>query len=318
MRVVRRDRDERGAAAIVIAVCVTVLFGAAAIVIDAGDIWQERRQLTAATDAAALAAAQDEALDVDGCSTSAGPYLVDNSPGASLTGCIATGGAVSGRVQVDGQITVTHALAEVLGRSSTVVDASSTAEWGIPAAVYGLRPFALCAESPGYQAWLASGNSTTQVFRILYNKEQPDHCGNDAPGNWGLADFDGGANSNADTVEWVAEGYDGLVTAPKWYAGDTGSFSNTLPIGSIVGQTIELPVFDAVSPDGGANVTFHITSFVSLQIVGFKSNGPEAGRYLDVRFTRAVASGVCCQGGATDTGLRVVSLCAVETTSSCS
>ena len=35
----------------VIAVCSTVIFGAAAIVIDAGDIWQERRQLTVATDA---------------------------------------------------------------------------------------------------------------------------------------------------------------------------------------------------------------------------------------------------------------------------
>ncbi len=314
----RMVRGEEGAAAIVIAVCTTVLFGAAAIVIDAGDVWQERRQLTAATDAAALAAAQDEALGTDGCATSAGPYLDSNSPGSAVTACVASSSGVSGQVQVDGQIVVVHSLAKVLGRDQTVVDASSTAEYGVPSGVFGLRPFALCNQSPGYLAWLASGHSTTQVFRIYYDKDQPDHCGNDAAGNWGLVDFNGGSNSTSETSSWVANGYPGLVSAPAWYPGDPGAFSNTLPIGSLVGQEIHLPVFDDVNDSGGSNVQFHLEGFVSLTILGYKSNGPEAGRYLEIRFNSGVASGVCCDNGATDTGLRVVTLCAVEANSSCS
>lgn len=309
-------RNEDGAAAIVIAVCITVLFGSAAIVIDAGDIWQERRQLTAATDASALAAAQDEAAGVNGCEVSANPFLVANSDGASLVSCIATGTSVAGEVKVDGSITVEHALAKVLGRDRTVVDSSSTAKWGLPAGMFGLRPFALCNQSPGYEAWQASGHSTTQVFKIYYNKDNPDDCGADAPGNWGLIDFNAGSNSNSETSDWVANGYRGLVS-PGNHFGDTGAFSNTLPISSIVNQIIQLPVFDAVTDDGGSNVEFHLTGFVSIEIVAFKSNGPQASRYLDIRFTTAVASGVCCDNGSVDTGLRVVTLCAVENVSSC-
>ena len=310
-------RNEEGAAAIIIAVCVTVLFGSAAIVIDAGDIWQERRQLVTATDAAALAAAQDEAMGVSGCSVSAGPYLEANSDGSTLTSCSATPQSVSGEVHVEAEIVVEHALAKVLGRDETLVEAASTAKYGLPGGIFGLRPFALCSQSLGFEAWQASGHSTSQVFRIIYDKDQPDHCGAPAPGNWGLIDFNGGANSNNETTEWVEHGYPGLVTAPGWYPGDTGAFSNTLPISFIVGEVIELPIFDDVSLGAGSNAEFHLLGFVSVKIVAFKSNGSQASRYLDIQFQTAVASGMCCDNGSTDTGLRVVTLCAVEATSSC-
>ena len=301
----------------VIAVCSTVIFGAAAIVIDAGDIWQERRQLTVATDAAALAAAQDLALGVDGCVVSAGPYVSHNSPGASMTGCAAVGNSVSGTVAVEAEITVVHSLAKVLGRDQTIVESASTAKWGTPSGVYGLRPFALCSESPGFTAWQASGHSTTQVFRIYYNKDTPDDCGNEAPGNWGLVDLNGGSNSNSETQDWVENGYHGLVSAPDWYEGDPGAFSNSLPISSILNETIQLPVFNDVNDLSGSNVDFHITGFVSVRITAYKSNGSQGNRYLDIQFLTAVGSGVCCDGELTDTGLKVVTLCAVEDISSC-
>jgi hypothetical protein len=313
----RMVKGEEGAAAIVIAVCVSVLFGAAAIVIDAGDIWQERRQLVTATDAAALAAAQDEANGVNGCALTANAYLQANSDGSTLSSCTASPQAATGEVTIQAEIIVEHALAKVLGRDQTVVNASSTAEYGIPGGIYGLRPFALCSQSPGFMAWQESGHSTTQVFRITYDKDQPDHCGAPAPGNWGLIDFDGGANSNTDTQEWVQNGYPGLVTSPRWYFGDTGAFSNSLPISFIAGETIQLPVFDDVNTDSGSNTQFHLMGFVSVEIIAFDSNGPEASRYLDIRFGTGIASGLCCDNGSTDTGLRVVTLCAVEEHSSC-
>jgi len=313
----RRVRDEGGAAAIIVGVCATVLFGASAIVIDAGDIWQERRQLVSATDAAALAAAQDEAFGVDGCATRAGAYLEDNSPGSSMTDCTTTGTSSAGSITIDAEIVVTHSIAQILGRSDTTVTGASTAKWGMPTGLSGLRPFALCAESPGMQAWQASGHSTTQVFRIMYTKDQPDNCGGPAPGNWGLIDFDGGSNSNNDTKEWVEFGYPGVVTAPGWYYGDPGAFSNSLPMSTIVGEIIQLPVFDSFNGQGGANAQFYIVGFVSVYVAGYKSNGSQSSRYIDLQFQTSIVHGSCCTGGGIDTGLRVISLCAVEASSSC-
>ena len=317
MRVVRK-RNSDGAAAIVISVCITVLFGSAAIVLDAGDIWQERRQLVSATDAAAVAAAQDEALGINGCEASAGVYVLANAPEAVLTSCVAAGSGSGGQVSVAAEVTVVHALAKVLGRDQTIVRASSTAQYGKPAALLGLRPFALCAEAPGFLAWQASSHSTTDIFRIYYGKTSPDDCGGPAPGNWGLIDYNGGANSNSELKNWVQNGYPGVVSAPNWNSGDPGAFSNTLPISNIVGTTIQLPIYDDYNESPGAGAQFNIVGFVSVRITGYNATGPDASRYLDVQFLTAVASGVCCDDGTTDTGLRVVTLCAVEETSSCS
>ena len=63
---------------------------------------------------------------------------------------------------------------------------------------------------------------------ITYGKSAPDDCGANVPGNWGVLDFDGGANSSNDTKDWIEFGYPGLVTAPGTSPGDPGAFSNGL------------------------------------------------------------------------------------------
>lgn len=85
-------------------------------------------------------------------------------------------------------------------------------------------------------------------------------------------------------------GYDGLVTAPDWHEGDPAAFSNSLPISSILHETIQLPVFDDVNDLSGSNMGFHVTEFVSVRITAHKSNGNQAGRYLDIRFLTAAPS----------------------------
>lgn len=55
-------RDEKGAAAVIVALMITVLLGLAALVIDVGYLYEIRRQLQSAADAAALAACQEMVL----------------------------------------------------------------------------------------------------------------------------------------------------------------------------------------------------------------------------------------------------------------
>jgi hypothetical protein len=134
------------------------------------------------------------------------------------------------------------------------------------------------------------------------------------PGNWGVLDFNGGANSNSDTKDWVQNGYPGLVTAPGIVPGDPGAFSNSLgsALDTLVssGQPFQLPVYDGASGNGNT-AQFHIIGFVSVVLVAYQANGDAASRWLRVQFVSHVAQGTCCAHG-TDTGTRVVFICAVD------
>ena len=68
----RVTRDERGAVAVVVAICGIMIFGFAAYAIDSGRLWSDRRHLITAADAAALGSAKDYATGASGCQTAGG------------------------------------------------------------------------------------------------------------------------------------------------------------------------------------------------------------------------------------------------------
>ena len=294
-----------------LAVCMTVVIGAGAIVIDAGQIWSQRRELVTAADAAAASYAEKD----NGCAGPAQAYVAANTSTGDLASCSRTGTGTNGTVTVRAEALVTHQLAALLGRTSTNVGAESTVYFGPASGLSGLRPFGLCSESLGYQAWQASSHSTTDIFRIYYSKDSQSQCGGNAPGNWALIDFDAGSNPLSETREWVRNGYPGKVNVPVWDEGDPGSFSGSMDIDTIVGQEVFLPIFDNATGTGSTS-SFHLIGFVSVIIHGFIANGAEANRYLDVQFTTAVVSGTCCDGGV-DGGLFAVGLCKVDNQGVC-
>jgi Flp pilus assembly protein TadG len=312
-----RHRDDKGAVSVVMSLCLVVLFGAAALVIDGGQIWTARRQLITATDAAALAEAQEYASGAVGCAGLGVDFVDSNYSGAEDVTCTRTGSGTSGTVTVSTSVTVSHQLAAILGRNSTVVESSSTASFGAASAVSGLRPLGLCNGSNGFLAWQASGHSTTQVFRISYGKDDISACGGAAvPGNWAIIDFNGGSNSNQETTDWIENGYGGTVEAGTWHEGDPGAFPNSVGVSGLIGETIFLPVFDAAQGNG-ANAQLHIAGFVSVVVYDVKANGDAADRYLDLQFVSAVAPGRCCEGGALDTGAFAIGLCRADDEGDC-
>src|SRR5665811_2480716 len=85
-----RLRGESGATAVIVALLMIPLFGFAAISIDVGGLYFERRQLQNGADAAALAIAQDCAKGVCGdinatASDLAGKNANDNAANATAT-----------------------------------------------------------------------------------------------------------------------------------------------------------------------------------------------------------------------------------------
>ena len=60
----RRDlhHDEAGISALMVTASIMALFGSASVAVDAGNLWASRRNVIAASDAAALSAAADYAV----------------------------------------------------------------------------------------------------------------------------------------------------------------------------------------------------------------------------------------------------------------
>ena len=312
------NRDERGAVAVIVAICMVVMLGCAAYAIDAGRSWAARRHLVTAADAGSLAGAEGYAQGANGCS-SALASVVANHDKATMTTCNPMiVNATHGYVTVRAQATMDYTFAKIFGQTSTDITATTTAQWGIPQSVAGLRPFGLCIDAnQQLKDWLAHPVGTSPVDRITYGKSQPSACGS-APGNWGIVNFDGGSNSNNDTKTWTLSGYPGSVSVGDTVSGNPGAFSNSLDAGlsylKASGGTFALPVFDTITGPG-ANAKMHIVAFVIVKLVDYRVTGNQAARYLDVIFTNSIVSGTCCAIGGIDTGARAVRICDVNTLS---
>jgi Flp pilus assembly protein TadG len=311
---------------VIVAICAVMLFGFAAYAIDAGNAWQTRRHIVTAADAAALAAAADYATGVadsaGDCDDAAEEYLDKNVDGAVLLTCSPSGvGQDTGHVTVQGETTANFTFAGIFGIDDTDIDAITTAEWGIPTGVSGLRPFGLCLYANAQlEAWLNLPTGPTgqsAPIEITYSKAQPDACGSNVPGNWGVMDFDGGSNSNADTKDWTRNGYPGEISIPSTIHGDTGAFSNSLnselSLLRTSGAFFGLPVFDSATGNG-SNARLRVIAVVYVKLVDFRTTGSQAQRSLTLVFDRGVLEGRCC-GNAIDTGARALRICDVNTLS---
>src|SRR5215212_1688136 len=154
MRMRNIARDERGATAVFILICLVVLVALVALSLDGGLLYSKLRQVRRANDAAALAAAIECVTNSGGgipaANTKAGQYAVENGaggtpyqPNAYLNGtCAPTGG----------KVTVYYGAAQDLmfgpavGISSPKqVARSAVAVWGPAGGTDGIAPLMLSA-----------------------------------------------------------------------------------------------------------------------------------------------------------------------------
>jgi Flp pilus assembly protein TadG len=310
---ISRMTNERGAVAAMFVLFLSALLGIAALVVDIGNAWQERRQVITATDAAALAAVQDYIRGDAGCALSARAFVTANNPDATMRSCVHTAPTATapGRVTVEAEALVEYIFAPILGIDDKTVASSTTASYDTASAVTGgLRPFGLCLDV--IKDDLGDLPSRTTIY---YGKDdQPDSCGGeDVPGNWGILDFDGGANRQIDIKNWTLGGYPGTVTIADIIEGDTGAFSNSLNSELDFLLTVDsfaLPIFD-VATGNGANAEFNIVNFAAAKLHSYKATGPQDERYFDIEFLDEVVQGT--GGGPADGfGAYVIGICAVD------
>lgn len=320
----RSEPSERGAVAVFVGASILILVGLTALTVDMGRNQAERRRLTGAVDASALAAAQAYSEGLQGCDAVAKDFLERNADDAVFVDCEAFGDTTDGTygwVIVDAQLKVDQVVAGVIGLTDTTLIGRSVAQFGAPGGRVdgGMRPLGLCLAAiegfPEYQAWQADDPTQPSApFRLSYNKAHPNHCGS-TTGNWGFVDFDGGGTSNSDTVDWINDGYPGTVEL-GWFEGDTGALSGShrAALQSLVdsGERFWLPVFDNAQ-GRGANTEYEIVNFFGLRLVGMKTTGSQKSRFIEIVLDPAGLEASCCEPpGDIDNGARVTGLLALD------
>jgi Flp pilus assembly protein TadG len=306
----RRLAGERGASAVLVALLLVPLLGAAALAVDLGSLYAQRAALQTAADAAALAIAQDCARGSCGATDATATSMITaNASAASLAGVTLDATTVT----VQDRTVQPSWFARVLGVDSSTVGASATATWGNPGSLVAALPlaFSWCEFAAQTGGGLPSGTVSRTIY--LTKTSGATGCtkpgGNVLPGGFGWTDTDPGA-----------------CRASSHVGSQVGSDPGNSPPGpcspaylaGLVGTTVLLPIFDQAGSQG-SNGWYRVFGYAAFRVTGYNFAGqfqstpqPCGGnaRCLSGYFTRFVDTTASFppDPNAPLTGLRVVRL----------
>jgi len=276
--------DNKGNVAIFLCLLITTLFGFTAYVVDVGMIYSEKIKLTNAVDAVALAAILELPSDDIKAKAVAIDYLKKNNVDPNNTTISISGDHKS--IQIEGVKNVKHLFAQIIGISSSNVDAKSKAVIGpLKSVTSGLRPFAV------------------QKYDFSYGDlvNLKTGAGNGYDGNYGAVVLGGqgenvfrgnalygysGKVSIGDSIDTEPGNMAGATNDIKNYINSENSTYNDFPRDSIRLWTI--PLVDSLAVNGQKSVSvvgfaqFYVENVtgesgqieISGRFIRFVSNGP--------------------------------------------
>jgi hypothetical protein len=268
--------DERGAVAIMVAVSLTVLLGVGALVLDVGALYVERRELQNGADAAALAIAEDCALDNDDCDdhlAAAAAYAdanahdgVSNVDDVDLDMDDREVTVATSTESEDGN-QIEFGFARIFGIDGSTVKASASAGWFVPQKI----------EAVPITISVSEYKPKSHVVLCFKSDTGPD-CADgfggsaDGPGAFGYVESSGcrALNQQGDPVEVedkavdVDHGNDG----PKNLGCVAANDFEPLPSSPDTPRIVFLPVHDKLA--GGR---YSIVGFAAIEVDGFKFTG---------------------------------------------
>lgn len=217
----RRMQEESGAVAVIVAICLVALFGAAALAIDLGSGWTTKRDLVIDLDSAALAGAQrlgDELRAAPGACPSSGDATgtlqgqVEQTVDELLA---ANGGSAEDvdvvincqrrTVLVSGTQPADMTLASLSGVDDLRAGGYAVAQ--VSAGTDGMvLPFAVCRLAGPVSSWLSSGAPEGATVVIDFSNHA-EACG-PSQGNWGWF----GSGDTPGLQGFIENGYPGTIT----------------------------------------------------------------------------------------------------------
>lgn len=294
----RRERDDRGAVAVWVAMSIIPFLVFVAVVADVGLLFWEKGQLQNGADAAALAVAQECAADPT-CSGGAGTLademaaLNANDDSAASELLSLTVNTSSGKVEVRASTstgsgtTVRHPFASIIVPTETTVDADATAEWGAPIAGTTI-PLAIAqCEFDDLPAQPADTQNPQRSLILINNGNTGEPCANGYPGGFGWLD---GTNCQAEISAGGTVGGAPGIQPTESKTGCSNAYLNTL-----LCQTVLIPLYSATTAQG-QNATYTISRFAAFKITGLKTSGNNdvycGGSPLSPQFSTGNAKGI--------------------------
>jgi Flp pilus assembly protein TadG len=289
-----RAGDERGAAAVTLALLLIPMLGFAAIAVDIGSLYAERARLQVAADAAAIAVAQDCSRGNCGdmLATAQGLITANDGEGTAARPVLSSAPL---SVTVTGSTPKQHWFAPVIGFDSTAVSATATVGWGAPSQGTAMLPltFSWCSFLKQTNGGIPS-TETLQIIKLT-KSAGVNSCagpsGNVVPGGFGFVETDAGHCS-------VTSGIDLVMNSDTGQAAPNGC--EPADFAAMVDKTVLLPLFDEYGENGShawyrvyGYAAFHLTGyqFVGQYKVGTKPCGPGSNgtdRCVTGYFTRFV------------------------------
>ena len=286
-----------------------------AVVVDVGRVWVARVTLQNGVETAATKSARSW---INGGLPCSGIDLhsvsVDGAAPSSVS-CASHGTSTRGSVTVEAAQSIPLMFSRLIGRTSGNAVAATGVRIGPTLTMAGLWPLALCVNHPAVQRWVGSTLQTSSD-EIINFQATATLCGA-APGNWAVLDFNGGANSTAETRDWVLNGYSGVVRVDDQVPGNTGAPATSAGVAEMVGKDVNFALFDAATGTG-SNAVFHIVGFAHGLLVEAVENGPSARRHLTIRFSRSLTDGQAGDGSNVHYGISTWSVCSHDGQGTCS
>jgi hypothetical protein len=285
------QNNEHGGVAVTVAIMLVVLIGVGALVLDAGNLYWERRQLQNSADAAVLAAAQDIAGAEDAAAeqTARDFAMANNVRGAHVESfdydpAASTVTVVTRTGDEDSAGFLASWLAGVLGHDEYFARAEATA------LIAGAKGGAAFPVIISYCEWEAFLNNPEEFgepgfepdfkeeFQTIYLLDPHDATGDctgpsghQAPGGWGWLDPDSGeCSAYIDEEGWVDGNTGSTSPSPADQTGCTQEYFDDLVESD---EPVLVPIFEETNDLSGDNHAFRIMGFAAFEIEGYRIRG---------------------------------------------
>src|SRR5262249_25888059 len=208
-----RLKSERGQAFVLAAVAMVMMLGMAALVLDVGNWFRDKRRLQGTADAAALAGAQLLPDDSAGAQAQALNYA--NKNGGDVAGAdivITSQYQPNDTIAVTGRRNDPGIFTKVVAIPGADITASAKARVGPPYEALHVAPMVVFCDHPLIQN---CNNNHTPQFGAQTTMDY-DPMG--APGAFGMLDLDGesGAIGSSTEAAWIQDGFDRYLGLGKY------------------------------------------------------------------------------------------------------
>jgi len=287
-----RLKSERGQAFVVMVLSLAVIIGMAALALDVGHWFRDKRRLQGTSDAAALAGAQQLPDDPAGAKAMALNYANQNGgdvAAANIT--VSSTYFANDTITANGQRNDAGMFTGLFGIANVNITSHSKVIVGPPYDALHVAPMVVYC---GHSLIQNCNNDHTPQFNVPTTLNY-DKMG--APGAFGMLDLQGqgGAVSTSIEAAWISQGFDKYLGLGKYNSDPGAKFSSSNIQRALDGRlntVLLFPVFKTIDL-GGSNAVYDIIGWIGFKLTSYTVNGNNAT--LTGYFTQYIAEGILSQ-----------------------